>query len=131
MSQESLDFGPVWRVKDCARQIWRLADLAVEAIGGVGVAAGACAAADLKIDATDLRRSIDREGRRLAVEHAMVIAAMCSRSNRELSVKLCSAFVEPLGLVVAPTRPRLTDDELRRKYEAGELVDVAPGRSQR
>lgn len=122
MSQESLDFGPIWLVKDAQREIYRTVDEAVDAIGGIQVAAGACAAADVSIDRSDLRRSIDREGRRLAVEHAMAIAAMCTRSNPSLAERINSALIRPSGFVVATPPPRISDAELRKAYDRGDLA---------
>ena len=122
MSQESLDFGPVWTVKDSAREVYRLLNLAEKAIGGVGVAAGACSAAEMAINRSDLRRALDREdGRRVGVEHAMVIAAMCMRSNSSLAIDICNSIVGPCLVAVAPPPPRLSDAELRAAYESGEL----------
>lgn len=121
MSQESLDFGSVWLVKDASRDVHRLVNEAVDAIGGISVAAGACAAADVSIDRSDLRRALDRDGRKLAGEHIQAIAAMCMRSNARLAERINAAFVRPCGLIITQPPPRLTDAELRKAYESGEL----------
>lgn len=122
MSQESLDFGPIWLVKDAQRDVYRTVEEAVEAIGGISVAAGACAAADVSIDRSDLRRAIERDGRRLALEHVMAIAAMCTRSNAPLAERINSALIRPSGFIVATPPPRLSDADLRKAYDGGELT---------
>ena len=68
--QESLDFGRLYRVTDSVRGLYRALNDAVDSIG-ILPAAGACG-----IDRGDLRRSLDRDGRRVAAEHAMAIAAI-------------------------------------------------------
>jgi hypothetical protein len=109
MSQESLDFGRLYRVTDATRSVYRALNDAVDVLG-VLPAAGACG-----IDRTDLRRALDRDGRRLAVEHAMSIAAMSTIPFRE---KIARAFVTPLDFELGDARPQMTAEERALRYEA-------------
>lgn len=108
MSQESLDFGRLYKVDDGARRVYRFLQDAVDIVG-ILPAAGACG-----IDRGDMRRALDRDGRRLAVEHAMAIGALVARTNGELAEKLATAIVEP----IVPPSPPMTDAEARIRLEA-------------
>lgn len=116
MSQEGLDFGFHYRVADGTRDIYRnLSDTAAKV--GLLQAAGACG-----IDSGDLRRSLDRNGRRVAVEHAMAIAAIAGYDQRRA---IASAFVDTLGFEIADALPRLSDKERAARLE-GALRTLGP-----
>lgn len=103
----------------------------IECIGGIAVAAGVCGT-----DRGDLRRSLDRDGRRVCVEHAIAIGARLRIYNASLATKLGSALVTAMDLDVFP-RVTLSDKEradrleslLRRMPLGEQLVDEALGRS--
>jgi hypothetical protein len=107
--QEALDFGRLYRVVDATRSLYRSLNDAIDQVGIVP-AAGACG-----IDRGDLRRSLDRDGRRVAVEHAMSIAALCGPDMR---TRIGSAFVQPMDLDVCGARPPMTDKERADTAEA-------------
>ena len=98
-------------VETCARHVYRMLDDAIGSIGGIAVAAGVCG-----IDRGDLRRALDRNGRRMAVEHVMAINARLFRYNATLATKIGSALVEPANLDVFP-RVTLTKDERIERLE--------------
>jgi hypothetical protein len=100
------------RVEDAARKVYRLLADAIEALGGLDVAAGVCG-----IDRADLRRGVDRAGRYVRVEHAIALGARVARYNPTLATKLGSALVEAFGLEVFP-RVTLTDRERADRLEA-------------
>jgi hypothetical protein len=102
MTQESLDFGRLYRVTDSTRSLYRAMNDAVDVLGIV-TAAGACG-----IDRADLRRALDREGRRVAVEHAMAIAACSTSSFRE---RVASAFISPLDFELSDARPPMSHED--------------------
>jgi hypothetical protein len=108
MKQESLDFGRLYRVDDGARGVYRALNDAVDQLG-ILVVAGACG-----VDRADMRRSLDRQGRRVAIEHAMAIAAISQRDARE---QIITTFAEPLGHALAEQRPALTDRERADRME--------------
>lgn len=106
--QKALDFGRLYRVSDGVRHVYRHALDAVDMIGIVP-AAGACG-----IDRGDLRRALDRDGRRLAVEHAMSIAAIAPHDTAR---KISAAFVAPLGYRLVDDAP-IDDKEARIRLES-------------
>ena len=108
-NQEALNFGRLYRVGEGARRIYRFLNDAVDQTG-VLPAAGAC-----KIDRGDLRRALDRDGRKIAVEHAMSIAAIVD--SFDLRQRICSAFVEPLGFRLIEDAP-MDDKEARIRLES-------------
>lgn len=117
-------------VDACVRSVYRMLDDGIGSIGGIAVAAGVCG-----IDRGDLRRALDRNGRRMAVEHVMAINARLFRYNASLATKIGSALVESANLDVFP-RVTLTDKEradrlerLVRSMPLGEqiLADVLGG----
>lgn len=116
MSQEPLDFGRLYRVTDGTRSVYRALNDAVDSVG-ILPAAGACG-----IDRTDLRRALDRDGRRLAVEHALSIAAVAEYDARR---KIVEPFVETLGFVIADDLPTLTDRQRADRLE-GALRALGP-----
>jgi hypothetical protein len=63
-----------------------------------------------------MRRSLDRTGRRVAVEHAIAIGARLRLFNASLATKLGSALVETFDLEVFP-RVTLTDKERADRLE--------------
>jgi hypothetical protein len=109
-------------VDEGVRRVYRMLDDALGSIGGIAVAAGVCG-----IDRGDLRRALDRNGRRMAVEHVMAINARLFRYNASLATKIGSALVEAANLDVFP-RVTLTDkeraDRLERLGETRHVVVV-------
>lgn len=108
MSQEELDFGFLHRVKDGARQMYRWLDDTQSSVGLLR-AAGACG-----IDPGDLRRALDRNGRKVAVEHAMSIAAIAGYDQRRT---IASIFANSIGFDVVDQVPQLTDKERADRCE--------------
>jgi hypothetical protein len=108
MSQEKLDFGRLYKVADATRHLYRRINDCVDVVG-ILTAAGACG-----IDRSDLRRSLDRDGRRLAVEHALSIAAV---SSVDMGGRIAQAFVEPLGFEIAEPAAPMTDNERAARLE--------------
>lgn len=94
-----------------ARKIYRSVSDGIGSLGGLDVAAGVCGT-----NAGDLRRSIDRDGRRLCIEHAMSIGMRLCKYNASLATRIASAFVFPFGLEVFP-RVTLTPEEKARRLE--------------
>ena len=94
------------------RRAYRLLDDGVERIGGIAVAAGLCG-----MDRGDLRRALDRNGRRIALDHAVAIAARLRQYDYGHATRIGAALVEPLDLLVFP-RTTLTDKERADRYEA-------------
>lgn len=115
MPQGSLDFGRLYRVADAARALYRATNDAVDAVGIVP-AAGACG-----IDRGDLRRSLDRDGRRVAVEHALSIAAVAPFDMRQ---RIADAFVSPLGFALQ-VEAQMTPEEKALRLE-GALRALGP-----
>ncbi len=110
MIQDSLDFGRLYRVKDATREMYRgLVDATDQA--GVLPVAGACG-----IDRGDLRRALDRDGRRMAVEHAMAIGAIIADTS--LIKRIGNAFLFPFGLKAVEDIPQMTDKERADRAEA-------------
>jgi hypothetical protein len=113
MSQESLNFGRLDRVGDCAREVYRKLNDAIDEVGIV-TAAGACG-----MDRGDLRKQLDRKkGQHSAgvwVEDAMNIAALCSSDT---TIAIAAAFCRPLGLRAVDALPPMTDKERADRCEA-------------
>lgn len=105
--QDAFDFGRLHRVTDGARAVYRKLADAVDSVGML-TAAGACG-----IDRGDLRRGLDRDGRRIAVEHAMAIAAI---SGTDFCNSIAHAFISPLGLKAVAHEP-MGDKEARIRLE--------------
>lgn len=96
-------------VNDCAKNVYKLFNNGLAVIGGLDVAAGVCG-----LNAGDLRRSLDRDGRRLSVEHAMAIMTRIRRFNGSIATQLASAIVYPAGLLVFPRVEMKPEEENRR-----------------
>lgn len=94
------------------RELRRFVGDGIGTIGGLDVAAGVCGS-----NAGDLRRSLDNDGRRLSVLHAMLIGTRVARFNPSLAIKIASAFAYPLGLEVFP-RVTMTPEEENRRLKA-------------
>jgi hypothetical protein len=107
--QEALDFGRLYRITEGARKVYRFLSDAVDQTG-VLQAAGACG-----IDRGDMRRALDRDGRRVAVEHAMAISAITD--SIDLRRSIASAIVQPLGFRVIDDAP-MDDKEARIRLES-------------
>ena len=116
MTQEGLDFGFLYRVADGARDIYRALSDTSASVGLLQVA-GACG-----IDSGDLRRSLDRNGRRVAVEHAMSIAAIAGYDQRR---QIAQTFCNTIGFTVADQLPAMTDKERAARLE-GALRTLGP-----
>ena len=110
MSQEALDFGRLYTVAESSRSAYRLLNDAVAQVGALQ-AAGACGT-----NHGDLRRSLDRDGRRLALEHAMAIGAVMD--NSDLAYDICTAIVKPFGFVIGEPRAPMTDKERADRCES-------------
>lgn len=98
-------------VESATRKVYRHLDDSIASIGGIEVAAGLCG-----IDRGDLRRSLDRNGRRVAVEFAIAIGARLRTYNATLATQLGSAIVGPMHLEVFP-RVTMTAEEKARRLE--------------
>lgn len=107
--QEGLDFGRTYRVGESVRTVYRRLNDAVD-ITGVLPAAGACG-----IDRGDLRRALDRDGRKIAVEHAMHIAALVD--SIDMRRQIAAAIVQPLGFKLVDDAP-MDDKEARIRLES-------------
>lgn len=107
--QESLDFGRLYRVSDATRLLYRKLNDAIDQTG-ILPAAGACG-----IERSDLRRALDRDGRRLAVEHAISIAALVD--SIDMRRQIAGAFVSPLGFRLIDDAP-MDDKEARLRLES-------------
>jgi hypothetical protein len=105
--QEALDFGRLYRITDATRRIYRHLGDAVDQIG-VLPAAGACG-----IDRGDLRRALDRDGRKIAVEHALAIAAV---APVDACRSIVTTFCESLGYRAMEDAP-MDDKEARIRLE--------------
>ena len=112
MNAESLDNTEQGDVDSAARKVYRFLADGVESIGGIVPAAGICG-----MDRSDLRKALDRNGRRVAVEHAIAIGARLRTYNASLAAKLGSALVETFDLEVFP-RVTLTDRERADRLES-------------
>lgn len=99
-------------VDTALRRVHRYLDDGIDGIGGLSVAAGVCG-----YDRSDLRRALDRNGRKLALDHAIAIAARIKSFNRDLATRIGGALVDPLDLQVFP-RVTLTDKERADRLEA-------------
>lgn len=99
-------------VTSCATKVYSLISDGLRYIGGLDVAAGICG-----INAGDVRRSLDRDGRRLSVEHAMAIMTRMRRHNAAVATLIAGTVVFPVGLGVFPL-VTMTADEKAKRYEA-------------
>ena len=114
--QEALNFGRLYRITEGARRVYRLLGDAVDQTG-ILPAAGACG-----IDRGDMRRALDRDGRKIAVEHAMSIAAIVD--SIDLRRNIADAIVQPLGFRIVDDAP-MDDKEARIRLE-GALRALGP-----
>jgi hypothetical protein len=96
-------------VTTCTTKLYQLVNNGMAYIGGLDIAAGVCG-----INAGDLRRSIDRDGRRLSVEHAMAIMTRIRKFNGEAATRIAASFVYPAGLLVFPRVEMSVEEENRR-----------------
>jgi hypothetical protein len=109
-NQEAFDFGRLYKVADASRAMYRVLNDAVDMVG-ILPAAGACG-----IDRGDLRRALDRDGRRMAIEHVMAIGALVQ--GQDIRTQIGGCFVKPLELAVCAALPELTDKERADRCEA-------------
>lgn len=94
-----------------SRQLYRMLSDGIESIGGIEIAAGI-----VGLNRGDLRRCLDHDGRRIAVEHTMAIGARLRLYNPNLATRIASAFCSVFDLEVFP-RVTLTDKERADRLE--------------
>jgi hypothetical protein len=78
-------------------------------IGGLDVAAGVCGT-----NAGDLTRSLNRDGRRLSIEHVMAIMTRIRKYNGSAATQIAASVVYPAGLLVFPRVEMKPEEENRR-----------------
>lgn len=81
-------------------------------IGGLDVAAGVCGT-----NAGDLTRSLNRDGRRLCIEHVMALMTRIRKYNGAAATQIGASIVYPAGLLVFP-RVELKPEEENRRLKA-------------
>ncbi len=96
-------------VSTCTSKVYSLVSSGLGAIGGLDVAAGVCGC-----HAGDLRRSLDRDGRRLSVDHVVAIMARIRKYNGAVATQIAAAIVHPAGLLVFPRVELKPEEEVRR-----------------
>jgi hypothetical protein len=96
-------------VTTCTGKVYTLVKHGLASIGGLDVAAGVCGT-----NAGDLRRSLDRDGRRLCLDHAVAITARIRKYNGSLATQIAAAIVYPAGLLVFPRVEMKPEEEVRR-----------------
>lgn len=96
-------------VKACVDNVYAGIKASLGSIGGLDVAAGICG-----LNAGDLRRSIDKDGRKLSIDHTIAIATRLRRYNASLATKIGSAIVYPFGLEVFPRVEMKPEEENKR-----------------
>lgn len=110
MSQESLDFGRIYRVPDEFKNVFRATDDAKDQVGLI-VAAGASG-----IEAPDLNKTfVPNSGRHLRMHTVMAIGSVAGLDARR-------AIIQPIarlfGFSVEDERPKMTDKERADRAEA-------------
>lgn len=93
------------------RELYRLIDTSAALLGGVDVAAKV-----MGFDRGDWRRTLDRKGRYLAVEHVMRFGERLIQFSPETAQRIAVALMRPFDMVVAP-RTQLTAAERARRHE--------------
>lgn len=96
-------------VNTCALKVYASIKTGLVHIGGLDVAAGVCGT-----NAGDLTRSINRDGRRLCVEHVMALMTRIRKYNGAAATQIASAIVYPAGLLVFPRVEMKPEEEVRR-----------------
>jgi hypothetical protein len=96
-------------VTTCVNKVYADVNNGLAVIGGLDVAAGVCG-----MNAGDLRRSLDRDGRRLSVDHAMAIMTRIRKFNGSVATKIAASLVYPAGLLVFPRVEMSAEEENRR-----------------
>lgn len=96
-------------VATCTTKVYSLVSSGLAHIGGLDIAAGVCGC-----HAGDLRRSLDRDGRKLSVDHAMAIMTRIRKYNGAVATQIASAFVYPAALLVFPRVELKPEEEVRR-----------------
>lgn len=112
--QREIDFGRVYRVGDFARLQYRALNEIADTFD-LCTLTGACG----NIDRADLRRGLDRDGRRVAVEHAMALGALGGYDARR---KVAASFANSLGFDIVDERPPISDKE--RAATAETVIDA-------
>jgi hypothetical protein len=93
------------------RQLYQLVDTSAALIGGVDVAAKV-----MGFDRGDWRRTIDRKGRYLAVEHVMRFGARLMQHRSEAAQRIAVAMMQPFDMIAMP-RVQMTAAEQARRYK--------------
>jgi hypothetical protein len=93
------------------RELYRLVDASAELIGGIGTASTV-----MGIDRGDWRRTLDRNGRYLAVEHVMRFGERLMQFSPETAQRIATAMMRPFDLIVFP-RVQMTAAERARRHE--------------
>lgn len=96
-------------VTTCTNKVYSLVNNGMASIGGLDVAAGVCG-----INAGDLRRSLDRDGRRLSVDHVMAIMTRIRKYNGAAATQIAASIVYPADLMVFPRVEMKPEEENRR-----------------
>lgn len=96
-------------VATCTTKVYQLVSSGLVHIGGLDIAAGICGG-----HAGDLRRSLDRDGRKLSVDQAMAIMTRIRKYNGAAATQIASALVYPAGLLVFPRVEMKPEEENRR-----------------
>lgn len=96
-------------VTTCTSKVYALIKSGLVHIGGLDVAAGVCGT-----NAGDLTRSINRDGRRLSIEHVMAIMTRIRKFNGSVATQIAGAIVYPAGLLVFPRVEMKPEEEVRR-----------------
>lgn len=96
---------------DPERDLYRLIRDSMELVGGINNAAEI-----MGVDRGDLRRSLDRAGRYIAIEHARRFGERLAQYSPETAQRIAIALVRPFDVVVFP-RVQLTAAEQARRYK--------------
>lgn len=96
-------------VATCTTKVYTLVSSGLASIGGLDVAAGVCGC-----HAGDLRRSLDRDGRKLSVDQAIAIMTRVRKYNASLATQIGAAMVYPAALCVFPRVEMKPEEEVRR-----------------
>lgn len=102
-------------VRKYVKNVYRLIDDNLSAVGGIEVAAGFCG-----VDRGELRRAIDRgtpqQPRYLAVDHVVAIMTRMRRHSAAKATEIAANLTYSAGLLVFPLVDLPADEKVRR-YE--------------
>lgn len=100
-------------VRKYTKNVYRLIDDNLSAVGGIEMAAGFCG-----VDRGELRRAIDRgtpnQPRYLAVDHVIAIMTRMRRFNAGKATEIASNLVYPAHLLVFPLVDLPAEEKARR-----------------